>query len=132
APILYKHCAGCHHANDIAPMSLITYQEAKPWAAAIREAVLLQKMPPWKADPHVGKWSNDPTLTDAEIATLKAWADGGRPEGNPADLPAPPVFVDGWRAGKPDAIVTIPKFKLEGSGPDQYSYVNVPTNFTED
>lgn len=132
APILYKHCVGCHHANDIAPMSLLTYQEVKPWASAIREQVLLKKMPPWKADPHIGKWSNDPSLTDAEIATIKAWVEGGKTEGNPKDIPPAPTFESGWRAGKPDAIVSIPKFELKGSGPDQYNYVTVATNFPED
>jgi len=132
APILFQHCTACHHANDIAPMSLMTYAQAKPWAAAIKEAVLLRKMPPWKADPHIGKWSNDPSLSASEIATLKAWSDGGKPEGNPADLPAAPAYPDGWRAGKPDAIVTIPKFELSAAGPDEYSYVTVPTNFKED
>ena len=83
APILYKHCASCHHPNDIAPMPLLTYEQARPWAAAIKEAVITRKMPPWKADPHVGKWSNDPSLSDAEIATIKAWVDGGKPEGDP-------------------------------------------------
>jgi hypothetical protein len=78
APILYKHCVDCHHPNDIAPMSLITYSQVKPWAASIKEAVLMRKMPPWKADPHYGKWSNDPSLSDEEIATLKAWAGGAK------------------------------------------------------
>jgi hypothetical protein len=132
APIIYKHCVECHHSNDTAPMSLISYQEVKPWAAAIRDAVLLRKMPPWKADPHIGKWSNDPSLTEAEIAIIKAWVDGGKPEGNPRDLPAAPVFADGWRAGQPDAIVSIPSFELSAKGADQYSYITVPTNFTED
>jgi len=133
APILYKHCAGCHHANDIAPMPLITYNDAKPWAAAIKEAVVTRKMPPWKADPHYGKWSNDASLTDAEIATLRQWADNGRLEGNPKNLPPAPHFADGgWNIGEPDAIVKIPQQKLEGSGPDQYVYLKVPTGFTED
>lgn len=132
APILYKHCAACHHSNDIAPMSLISYKEVKPWAASIKEAVLTRKMPPWKADPHFGKWSNDPSLSEAEIATLAAWADGGKLEGDPKDLPAVPVFADGWRAGKPDAIIAIPKFTLSAKGPDEYAYITVPTNFVED
>lgn len=132
APILYKHCAGCHHADDIAPMSLLTYKETKPWAASIKEAVVTRKMPPWKADPHVGKWANDPTLTATEIEVIKAWADGGKPEGDPKDLPAAPVFENGWRAGKPDQVIGIPQFKLEGKGIDEYSYITVPTNFTED
>jgi hypothetical protein len=78
APILYKHCVDCHHPNDIALMSLITYSQVKPWAASIKEAVLMRKMPPWKADPHYGKWSNDPSLSDEEIATLKSWAGGAK------------------------------------------------------
>jgi cytochrome c553 len=132
APLLYKHCASCHHANDIAPMALIAYNDARPWAAAIKEAVLTRKMPPWKADPHYGKWSNDDSLTDAEIATIKAWVDGGKLEGDPKVLPPAPKFPEGWKIGQPDAVVTIPKQKLEGSGPDQYMYITVPTNFTED
>jgi cytochrome c553 len=132
APILYKHCAACHHANDIAPMPLITYNDARPWAAAIKEAVLTRKMPPWKADPHFGKWSNDSSLTDAEIATIREWVDSGRPEGNPKDLPPAPHFADGWDIGKPDAIVTIPQQKIEAAGTDQYVYLTVPSGFTED
>src|SRR5262249_47626316 len=132
APILYKHCATCHHPNDIAPMSLLNYQEVKPWAAAIRDAVLSRKMPPWKADPHVGKWSNDPSLSAAEIAAIKAWVEGGKPQGDPKERPAAPVFADGWRAGQPDAIISIPKFTLDPKGPDEYAYFDVPTNFSED
>lgn len=132
APILYRHCVACHHPNDIAPMSLITYRDVKPWAAAIREQVLLKKMPPWKADPLIGKWSNDPSLTAREIGTIEAWIRSGSAEGDSRDLPPAPVFTDGWRAGKPDAIITIPKFELAAAGPDTYSYITVPTNFAED
>src|SRR5438132_722247 len=92
APILYRHCVSCHHENDIAPMSLLTYKDAKPWATSIKESVLSRKMPPWKADPRVGKWSNDPSLSEVEIATLKAWADGGKLEGDPKEHPPAPVF----------------------------------------
>jgi hypothetical protein len=132
APILYRHCAGCHHANDIAPMPLIAYSDARPWAAAIKEAVLTRRMPPWKADPHVGKWSNDVSLSDAEIATIVQWVDGGKAEGDPKSLPAAPHFEDGWKNGKPDTVVSIPQQKLEGSGPDQYVYITAPSGFTED
>src|SRR5579863_1030784 len=83
APILYKHCAGCHHPNDIAPMALLSYRETRPWAAAIREAVLSRQMPPWKADPRYGKWSNDWSLNESEIATIKTWVDQGAKEGDP-------------------------------------------------
>jgi mono/diheme cytochrome c family protein len=132
APILYQHCATCHHAGDIAPMPLVTYKDARPWAVSIKDAVLSRKMPPWKADPHTGKWSNDPSLSAAEIATIKAWVEGSKPEGDPKDLPPAPVFEEGWRIGKPDAVISIPQFKLEPAGPDEYSYITVPTNFQED
>lgn len=132
APILYTHCVSCHHADDIAPMSLLTYKEVRPWAAAIREAVETRKMPPWKADPHFGKWSNDPTLTSAEIATIHAWVERGAPEGDPKFLPKAPAFSNGWKIGKPDAIITMPTQQIQASGPDEYAYVTVPTTFTED
>jgi len=132
APILYRHCAGCHHAGDIAPMPLITYSDTKPWAAAIKEAVLTRKMPPWKADPRYGHWSNNSSLTDPEIAVLKNWAENGKPEGDPKLLPSAPTFAEGWKIGKPDTVISIPAQKLEGSGPDQYVYITVPSGFTED
>jgi hypothetical protein len=132
APIFYKHCVSCHHPNDIAPMSLVTYRDARPWAAAIKQAVVTRKMPPWKADPHFGQWSNDPRLTDAEIAAIVNWADGGKAEGDPKDMPPVPVFTDGWKIGKPDVVISIPERKLEPSGPDEYAYVTVLTNFAED
>jgi hypothetical protein len=113
-------------------MSLLTYKDARPWAASIHQAVVTGKMPPWKADPHFGKWSNDPRLSATEIATIKTWIDSGKPEGDPKDMPPPPDFPDGWKIGKPDAIITIPQQSIEGSGPDEYVYLNVPTNFKED
>jgi len=132
APILYQHCTPCHHSTDLTPMSLLTYQEAKPWAAAIREAVATRTMPPWKADPHFGKFSNDISLTDAEIATVKLWADNGKPEGDPAKLPATPAYSTDWKIGKPDTIIAIPRHELTAKGPDEYENFTVPTNFTED
>ena len=132
APILYQHCATCHHPDDIAPMSLLNYRETRPWAAAIREAVLSKQMPPWKADPRYGKWSNDWSLAESDIAAIKAWVDQGAVEGDPARLPAPPVFSTEWRIGKPDLIISIPPHTLTPDGPDEYEYFNVPTNFTED
>jgi hypothetical protein len=132
APILYQHCVQCHHPGDIAPMSLLTYKEVRPWAAAIREAVASRKMPPWRADPHVGQWSNDPTLSTAQIEIIKTWAEGQKLEGDPKQMPAVPDFSDGWKIGKPDVVLAIPTHELAGSGPDEYTYVSVPTNFTED
>ncbi|HLY18696.1 MAG TPA: cytochrome c [Bryobacteraceae bacterium] len=132
APTLYKHCATCHHPDDIAPMALLTYQQTRPWAAAIREVVLTRQMPPWKADPHYGKWSNDWSLGETEIAAIKAWVDQGAKEGDPRGLPAPPVFSTDWRIGKPDLVISIPPHSLAPDGPDEYEYFKVPTNFTED
>src|SRR5438067_2420161 len=108
APIFYKSCVTCHHPNDIAPMSLLTYKDARPWAAAIREAVKQRVMPPWHSDPHVGQFINDPRLADEEIATVEAWVRSGAKEGDPKDLPAAPVFQHGWHI-KPDVILTIPE-----------------------
>jgi hypothetical protein len=132
APILYKRCVTCHRPGDIAPMSLLTYKDARPWAAAIKEAVLSRKMPPWKADPHFGKWTNDPSLTPDELRTITAWVDGGKVEGDPKLMPAAPQFPEGWKIGKPDQILAIPEQKLEGKGTDVHVTLMVPTNFTQD
>jgi hypothetical protein len=132
APILYKHCAACHHPNDIAPMSMLNYRETRPWAAAIRESVLSKQMPPWKADPKYGTWSNDWSLRDSEIAMIKAWVDQGSKEGDPKLLPPAPVFSKDWRIGEPDAIFSIQPHTLTVGGPDEYEQFTVPTNFTED
>lgn len=132
APILYQHCVQCHHPGDIAPMSLLTYKDTRPWAAAIREAVVSRAMPPWRADPHVGQWSNDPRLSAADIETIKAWAAGSKAEGDPKQMPPMPEYSSGWKIGKPDVVIAIPEHELAGTGPDEYTYVNVPTNFKED
>ncbi|MBZ5593899.1 MAG: heme-binding domain-containing protein [Acidobacteriia bacterium] len=133
APILYKRCVSCHHANDIAPMSLVTYEDARPWARAIREAVLTGQMPPWHADPHYGQFSNDRRLTQTEIETIKAWVDGGTRQGDPKDVPPAPQFPDGWKIGNPDVVIPIPKsYVVKANSPDAYLYFTVPTNFKED
>jgi mono/diheme cytochrome c family protein len=133
APILFANCAECHRAGESAPMSLLSYQEARPWARSIKEKVAARAMPPWHADPHVGKWSNDRRLTQTQIDTIVAWVDGGAKEGDAKDLPAKPKFIDGWSIGKPDIVLTMPEeFTLDASGPDEYQYFEVPTNFTED
>src|SRR5215469_15241756 len=108
APVLYKHCASCHHPNDIAPMSLMTYKEVRPWAAAIREAVVQRTMPPWHADPQEAQFANDARLSDAEVSTIEAWVKSGAQEGDPKDLPPPPSFDGGWHI-KPDVVITIPE-----------------------
>ena len=133
APIFYKNCVSCHHPGDIAPMSLLTYSSARPWARAIRQAVLTKRMPPWHADPHYGVFENDPTLSQQEIDTICRWAEQGAKEGNPADLPTPPAFVEGWRIGKPDAVFSMPvEYTVKADASDDYENFTVPTGFQED
>jgi hypothetical protein len=107
APILYANCAYCHRPGEVAPFSLMTYRDARPWARSIRQAVVKKTMPPWRADPHFGEFSNARVLSDGEIATIVAWVDGGAKEGDPAETPAPPQFADGWQIGTPDLVLTM-------------------------
>src|SRR5438045_3451136 len=87
APILYKNCTACHRPGEIAPMSLLTYEDARPWAKAIREKVVEKQMPPWHADPKHGEWLNDRRISQEAIDTIAKWVDGGAREGDPKDLP---------------------------------------------
>src|SRR5258707_9392271 len=96
APILFKSCVECHRPTAMAPMSLLTYDDARPWARAIKQKVAARQMPPWGADPTVAKYSNDVSLTQAEIDTIAAWVDGGSLEGDRRELPKAPQFADGW------------------------------------
>jgi hypothetical protein len=133
APLVQKHCQACHRPGEAAPFSLLTYQQARPWAKAMKEAVLLKKMPPWSADPHYGNFSNDRSLSADEVKTLVAWADAGAPEGDPKDLPAQASFVAGWSIPKPDVVYQFPKaFAIPASGTIEYEKVIVPSGFTED
>jgi hypothetical protein len=133
APIFYKSCTECHRPGEAAPFSALTYKDVRPWAKSIREKVANKEMPPWHADPHIGQFSNDRRLSEKEIQTITAWVDGGAKEGLAKDLPAAPKYIDGWSIGKPDIILSMQEeFKLEASGPDEYQYFEVPTNFKED
>lgn len=133
APILQSRCQGCHRPGEIAPMSFLTYQDARPWAKAIKEAVVLKRMPPWYADPKHGTWLNDASLSQAEIDLLAAWADSGAKEGNKKDLPPARQFADGWRLGKPDLELALQKpFPVPATGTIDYQYIKVPTGLTED
>src|SRR6267142_2642060 len=104
-PVLQKQCQSCHRPGEIAPMSFMTYQETRPWAKAIKEAVVTRKMPPWFADPNYGHFANERRLSPAEIDTVAAWVDNGSAEGSEKDKPAPVRFAEGWSIGKPDMIV---------------------------
>ncbi len=132
-PILQANCQTCHRPGEVAPMSLLTYTDARPWARAIKAAVVNRKMPPWFADKSMdGHFSNQMTLTDAEIATLVSWADAGAPEGNLKDKPAPRSFYDGWNI-RPDIVVKMPQpFVLPAKGAINIKSVLVKTNFPED
>src|SRR2546422_575888 len=107
APILQQHCQACHREGTIAPMSLLTYEQTRPWAKSIKAKVIAREMPPWFIDKNVGirQFNNDISLTDQEIATLVKWADAGAPQGNPADMPPQGVFLDEYAIGKgPDVF----------------------------
>src|SRR5436190_18279467 len=108
APILYKNCVACHRPGEIAPMSLISYKEVRPWAKSIREKVTTREMPPWHLDSHYGKWENDRRLSQKEVDAVVAWIDGGAVEGNAKDLPGPPKFASGWQIGEPDMVFQMP------------------------
>ena len=133
APILYENCVACHRPNHLAPMSLITYADARPWARAVKTKVLAREMPPWGADSSVRAYKNDASLTQTEIDTIAAWVDGGAPEGNAVDLPEVPQFAEGWSIGEPALIFTmLEPFAVPADGTVPYSYVTVPTNLTDD
>jgi hypothetical protein len=132
-PILQNRCQECHREGEVGPFALMNYQQARPLAKSIKEAVLTKKMPPWFADPQFGHFSNDSSLTKQEIDTISAWVDGGAKEGNPTDAPKPREFFTGWLIGKPDVVLTFPKpIDVPAEGVVEYTYVVVPTGFTED
>src|SRR4051794_16679584 len=127
APIFYERCVQCHRPTSIAPMSLLDYKSARPWAKSVRAAVLSRKMPPWFADPQYGHFANDARLTASQIDTIKAWVDAGAMEGELKDLPKAPDFADGWSQGKPDIIVDIGENFAVKPGADDYEHFIVPT-----
>jgi hypothetical protein len=133
APILYKNCTNCHRPGEIGPMSLLTYKDARPWAKSIAARVSAGTMPPWHADPAIGEFLNDRRLSGAEKETILQWAAAEAPEGNPADLPAPPQYAEGWTIGQPDVVLPMQEdYPIPADGTIAYQYFEVPTNFTED
>ena len=133
APIFNKSCVECHRPTMFAPMSLTTFDEARPWARSIKQRVVSGVMPPWGADTPHGMFKNDPRLTPQEIETIAAWVDAGAPKGDDKDLPPAPKFADGWSIGKPDAIFTMDEeFTIPASGTIPYKYFKAPTGLTED
>ena len=133
APIFNKSCVECHRPTMFAPMSLTTFDAARPWAKSIKQRVVSRAMPPWGADPAHGTFKNDPRLTEKEIDTIVAWVDAGAPKGDDKDLPVAPTFADGWTIGKPDAIFTMDEeFTIPADGAVPYKYFKAPTGLTED
>ena len=131
-PILQKNCQECHRPGEVAPMSLLTYKDARPWAKAMKSAVLDKKMPPWFAEPQSRHFVNERRLTQDQVDTLVAWADNGAPEGDVKDRPAPITFKDGWSI-KPDVVVEMMHdFPIPAKGTVEYQWVVAKANFTED
>jgi hypothetical protein len=127
APILQQKCQQCHQPNSIAPMSLITYEDARPWARSIKQRVVTRQMPPWHIDMSVGvhEFKNDMSLTDAQIDTIARWVDAGAPEGNPKDMPPPkPLVTDNeWQAvrdgyGPPDLVIRSSEYSMPAQHQD--------------
>ncbi|OFW27240.1 MAG: hypothetical protein A3H97_12875 [Acidobacteria bacterium RIFCSPLOWO2_02_FULL_65_29] len=134
-PILQQSCQKCHRPGSNAPMSLLTYQDVRPWVRAIKTRVAERQMPPWHIDRSIGEYLDDPSLSDKDIQTIVSWIDGGAPQGNPADAPAPLKFtaVDEWVFGEPDLIVRMEKgFTIPATGPDFTPSEVVDPGITED
>jgi hypothetical protein len=141
APILQRSCENCHRADGVAPMSLSTYEEARPWARAIKQRTGIGPkagvMPPWYVEKNIGiqQFQNDPSLSDDEIAILAKWADSGAAKGNPADMPPAKVYADraSWAIGTPDLIIKTTELTVKGDAPDWWGEIpSVPTGLTED
>ena len=131
-PILQQHCQRCHRVGEIAPMSLVTYEEAKPWARQMAKDTRSKRMPPWFADPCCGHFEDDPSLTEAQIARRSAWAET-KALGDPDDAPPPPHWTEGWNIPSPDLILKMPKpVAIAAEGDIEYTYEIVPTDFKED
>src|SRR5947208_293718 len=141
APIVQRSCENCHRPGGVAPMSLATYEDARPWARAMKQRTGIGPkagvMPPWYVEKNIGiqKFHNDPSLSDDEIATIAKWADSGAPRGNPADMPPPKGYADraSWAIGTPDIIVKTKELTVKGDAPDWWGEIpSVPTGLTED
>jgi hypothetical protein len=132
-PLLQDHCQSCHRFGQVAPTPLVTYEQTRPWAAAIAGAVQSGTMPPWFADPGFGHFSNDPSLTPQQIAVVTAWVEAGAAPGNPQDAPPPARWTEGWNIAKPDTVLPMPApVPIPANGDIEYTYEIVPTHFLED
>lgn len=134
APIMFENCAGCHSPGQIAPMSLLSYDEIRPWVKSIQKHVEAKTMPPWHSDEGYGPFSNDRSLSDDERETILKWAKIGAPLGNKDEVPPAPKVrsASEWKLGEPDHILTLKEITVPGNSPDQFHDVPVKTNFDED
>src|SRR5579884_831840 len=122
-PILQQHCQSCHRPGEIAPMPLVTYDQALNYAQDIKSTVVSKTMPPWFADRRYGKFVNDPSLTPQQIDTISRWVDAHAPAGNPADAPPPPHWSEGWNISTPDLVLRMPQpVSLPARGMVDYTY----------
>ncbi len=131
APIVFENCLTCHRPGEVAPMSLSTYEEARPWAKSIKEKVSTRAMPPWFANPAYGKFHNDASLSEEEISTIVAWVDQGAKRGDPKDMPPLPDFTDGWQLGEPDFIVDLPDVNVPADGDDYFPDLDLTIDIPE-
>ena len=140
APILQRSCENCHRAGGVAPMSLSTYEEVRPWARAVKQRTGIGPhagvMPPWYMEKNIGiqKYKDDPSLSDEEVATIAKWVDSGAPRGNPVDMPAARQYDDSvWHIGTPDLIVKTKDIVVKAGAPDWWGEIEpVPIPLTED
>ena len=135
-PIFQRSCQVCHRQGEMAPMSLMTYQEVRPWARAIKNRVVAREMPPWHIDKNIGiqAFKDDPSLSDEEIAMVSAWVDNGAPLGDPAAMPPPVDFPDAseWQIGEPDLVVQYPAYQMPAEGPDLFGALYTDLDLDED
>lgn len=132
APIVWKNCASCHRPGEVGPFSLLTYEDCAKRADFLAEISASRRMPPWKAEPDYGHFVDERRLSDAELATLAAWAQAGAPEGDAKDLPPPPQFTEGWQLGEPDLVLEMPEeFTVPADGRDVYRCFVIPIPTTE-
>ena len=133
APVIYNNCVSCHRPGEVAPFSLMTYDDAKKRADQLAEVTQSKYMPPWKAAPGYGEFAGTRHLTDEQIALFSKWVAAGTPQGDPKDLPKMPKFAEGWQLGEPDLIVKVDKpYKLKAEGKDEFRCFVVPLGLKED
>src|SRR5208283_3199143 len=132
-PILQDHCQSCHRAGEVGPMPLETYELVRSQAQAVAQAVEMKMMPPWFADPRYGRFANDPSLTEEQIATIVAWAKAGALARDSRDAPPAPRWSEGWNIPEPDVVVKMPRpVAIPAHGEVEYTYEIAPTHFAED